>query len=284
MPGWSGWRQANGPSPSERASSAACSSRPPWPNSSARRSGRLSAQNLLALVRKELIRPERSDLTAGDAFKFRHILIRDAAYKALPKSERAILHERFADWFERTVGERLAEYEEIVGYHLEAAHRYRSEVGETGDHLAALAARAGAHLAMAGSRALDRGDMATAAILLGRATRAYPAASPERLRLIPDLSYALFSTGRRTEADRLLTAAADEATTAGETLLAIAIDLERALTTILTDGMPRAARETAEAAIPVLERESDDLGLARAYLVLRDRCVDERADRGGDRS
>ena len=225
-------------------------------------------RSLLALVRKELIRPERSDVGAGDAFKFRHILIRDAAYEALPKAERAILHERFADWLERTVGERLAEYEEIVGYHLEAAHRYRTELAETGDHLAALAARAGAHLGAAGGRALDRGDMATAAVLLGRATRAYPVASPDRLRLMPDLCYALFSIGRRPEAVQLLSAAKDEATAAGETRLAIWIDLERALLTILTDGMPRAARETAEAAIPVLTREGDDLGLARAYLVL----------------
>ena len=31
-----------------------------------------------------------------DAFRFRHILIRDAAYDALPKATRADLHERFA--------------------------------------------------------------------------------------------------------------------------------------------------------------------------------------------
>ena len=65
-------------------------------------------RNLLALVRKELVRRESTELSAGDAFKFRHILIRDAAYEALPKAERAVLHERFADWLERTVGARSA--------------------------------------------------------------------------------------------------------------------------------------------------------------------------------
>jgi predicted ATPase len=88
--------------------------------------------SLLALVRKELVRPERSELTAGDAFRFRHILIRDAAYAALPKADRAALHERFADWLEQTAGERLPELEEIVGHHLEQAHRYRTELGESG--------------------------------------------------------------------------------------------------------------------------------------------------------
>ena len=36
-----------------------------------------------------------------DAFRFRHLLIRDAAYDALPKATRADLHERFAAWLER---------------------------------------------------------------------------------------------------------------------------------------------------------------------------------------
>ncbi len=62
------------------------------------------AGGLIALVRKELVRPERSEISAGDAFKFRHILIRDAAYDAIPKVERADLHERFAQWFKRVAG------------------------------------------------------------------------------------------------------------------------------------------------------------------------------------
>ena len=57
---------------------------------------------LAALVRKELIRPDRPQLAGDDGFRFRHILIRDAAYDALPKSVRADLHARFATWLERT--------------------------------------------------------------------------------------------------------------------------------------------------------------------------------------
>jgi class 3 adenylate cyclase len=55
---------------------------------------------LMGLVRKELVRPSRALLPADDAFRFRHLLIRDAAYDALPKAERAALHERFATWLE----------------------------------------------------------------------------------------------------------------------------------------------------------------------------------------
>ena len=55
---------------------------------------------LTALVRKELIRPDRPQIPGEDAFRFRHLLIRDAAYDSLPKAVRAELHERFADWLD----------------------------------------------------------------------------------------------------------------------------------------------------------------------------------------
>ena len=78
---------------------------------------------LLGLVRKELVRPEQAQLPGDDAFRFRHILIRDAAYDALPKKTRADLHERFAGWLDEVGGE-LVELDEIVGHHLEQACRY----------------------------------------------------------------------------------------------------------------------------------------------------------------
>ena len=52
--------------------------------------------HLLSLVRKELIRPDLATLPGDDAFRFGHILIRDAAYDAIPKRQRAALHEQFA--------------------------------------------------------------------------------------------------------------------------------------------------------------------------------------------
>ena len=78
---------------------------------------------LAALVRRQLIRPDRAQLPGEDGFRFRHLLIRDTAYEALPKSTRADLHERFADWLERTA-RGLVELDEILGYHLEQAALY----------------------------------------------------------------------------------------------------------------------------------------------------------------
>ena len=83
--------------------------------------------HLLTLVRKQLIRPDRATLPGDDGFRFGHILIRDAAYEAIPKRQRAELHERFADWLAERLGADAPD--EIVGYHLEQAYRYGAELG-----------------------------------------------------------------------------------------------------------------------------------------------------------
>jgi class 3 adenylate cyclase len=51
---------------------------------------------LQSLTRKDLIRPDRADFQGQEAFGFRHQLIRDAAYRSIPKDRRAELHERFS--------------------------------------------------------------------------------------------------------------------------------------------------------------------------------------------
>ena len=84
---------------------------------------RPSETNLASLVRRDIIRPDRSSFPGDDAYRFRHLLIRDAAYWSLAKATRADLHERFAAWLERTAGGAIRGYEEIVGYHLEQAYR-----------------------------------------------------------------------------------------------------------------------------------------------------------------
>jgi class 3 adenylate cyclase/tetratricopeptide (TPR) repeat protein len=119
---------------------------------------------LAALVRHELIRPERPLFPGEDGFRFRHLLIRDAAYEALPKAVRADLHRRLAHWLENK--RTLVELDELVGYHLEQAARYEAELGRPDE---ALALRAGDRLLAAGRRSLGRGDERAAAVLLERA-------------------------------------------------------------------------------------------------------------------
>jgi len=125
-------------------------------------------RELVGLVRKELVRPDRPQLPVGDAYRFRHLLIRDAAYDALPKSTRAELHERFAAWLEER-GPELVEHEEILGYHYEQAHRYRLELGPVDDAARMVGKRAGALLAASGRAATARADFPAAVRLLERA-------------------------------------------------------------------------------------------------------------------
>ncbi len=87
------------------------------------------ARAMMALTERAIVAETDSDLADERAFRFRHLLIRDAAYRRLPKAARVSLHREFADWLEERAGDRAAEYEEVLGYHLELAHALRIELG-----------------------------------------------------------------------------------------------------------------------------------------------------------
>ena len=138
---------------------------------------------LAALVRRQLVRPDRAQIAGDDGYRFRHLLIRDAAYDALPKAVRADLHARFADWLDEH-GHSLVERDEIVGYHLEQAARYRAELGQP---TPASPTVPRARLAAAGRRAVDRQDYRAGAALL---TRAAELVRPHRTDLALELESA----------------------------------------------------------------------------------------------
>jgi predicted ATPase len=81
-----------------------------------------------------------AEIPGEDGFRFRHLLIRDAAYDGIPKMLRADLHERIAKWLDECRAD-LAEQDEIVGYHLEQSARYRTEFGQPDDAIAEHAAK-----------------------------------------------------------------------------------------------------------------------------------------------
>ena len=57
---------------------------------------------------RDLVRPAAASFAGEVAFRFKHLLVREAAYRATAKRLRATLHERFADWLERVAGDRSA--------------------------------------------------------------------------------------------------------------------------------------------------------------------------------
>jgi class 3 adenylate cyclase len=123
---------------------------------------------LLALVRKQFIRADRAEFPGGDAYRFVHALVRDAAYDALPVRRRATLHEHYADWLE-SQPIALAEIEEVLAYHLEQAHRFRLAIGVNDETTLDIGRRAGEHLVAAALRAEARWDPNAVVDLLGRA-------------------------------------------------------------------------------------------------------------------
>jgi class 3 adenylate cyclase/tetratricopeptide (TPR) repeat protein len=221
--------------------------------------------HLQALVRRELVRPDRSRFVGEDAFRFSHILIRDAAYAGTTKELRAELHERLAGWLERRAADRPTELEEIVGYHLEQAHRYRSELGLDGDARARLAARAAERLAAAGKRALARIDMPASVTLLSRATSLMERDDPERVLLLIDLVEALTETGRIDRAREVLREAADAAEAEGDERLGAHVLMGRWSVEATETGDVEGAERDGLDAIEVFRAHGDDRGLARAW-------------------
>jgi class 3 adenylate cyclase/tetratricopeptide (TPR) repeat protein len=223
---------------------------------------------LTSLVRKELVRPDKAQFVGEDAFRFRHLLIRDAAYDALPKATRAELHERFAGWLAGH-GTDLVELDEILGYHLEQAYLYRVELGSAEEEGRGLARRAAQHLGGSGRRAFVRGDMPAAIRLLERAAALLPAEDPERLRLLPSLGRALTEGGEWERARAVLSECVQAGRAAGEDGAAADAAVALVFVELHTDpdSSHAKARAELEAAIRVFEEHDDKAGLARALSV-----------------
>jgi class 3 adenylate cyclase len=218
---------------------------------------------LAALVRHQLVRPDRAQLAGDDGYRFRHLLIRDAAYDALPKAVRADLHARFADWLDEH-GQALVERDEIVGYHLEQAVRYHAELRQPDPELADRAAN---RLAAAGHRAIDRGDYRAGEALL---TRAAELVRPHRLDLALELESAFGSDLDLSARAQRAEAAAERAEATGDHSGAT-LGRASALLMRSAGGEPDAIDEVValcRAALPSEEERGDPRRLALLWELL----------------
>ena len=218
-----------------------------------------------SLIRKELVRADRSMVPGEEAFRFRNILIRDAAYQAIPKERRADLHEAFAAWIGRVGGDRAEEQDEIVGYHLEEAFRYREALGPLDDPARELGRQAAARLAAAGSRALGRHDVVAVANLLGRAAALLEPSDPARIALLPDLAFALWESGSADESRAVMSEALDRAERLGDPEMNAHVSLMRWFLEEDLEGSHDRVRSVAEHAATLFERAGDESGMARAW-------------------
>ena len=222
---------------------------------------------LVSLVRKELVRPDRPQLPSTDAYRFRHLLIRDAAYDALPKAVRAELHERFARWLEQAGG-LLVERDEIVGYHLEQAYRYRIELGPADAAMEALAREAAELLVAAAHASRLHGDVQAALLLLRRALELVASERPE---LRSELAELLLEVGELDQAIALLDEALEDARARRDDRSEAVAAVWRSVAAGHVDDSSTSFDATirlAERAAALLEREGDDAAVASMLFVL----------------
>lgn len=110
---------------------------------------------LESLRRKGLVAfGERSD----DELRFRHLLIRDAAYASLPKTQRAALHDVFGSALEAEAGD-AEQFTEILAHHAERAFTLSIELALEGESLTARARRAVRWSLASADRARPRHDI-----------------------------------------------------------------------------------------------------------------------------
>ena len=228
---------------------------------------------LAALDRKQFIDRVENQTGEDRIFRFRNQLIRDATYGSLLKRSRAQLHERFVTWAERVNRERgrEEEFEELNGYHLEQAYRYRLELGPLDAHGRELAERAAVKLSNAGRRAFARSDIPAAVGLLRRAADLSETEMPGRVELLGELGEALVVQGSFDQAATVLDGAAGDARSIGDECLIARVRVTRLMLGLYVKEEEESATASiaaAEDVIRTFEAHEDDEGLARAWRIV----------------
>jgi tetratricopeptide (TPR) repeat protein len=207
------------------------------------------------LLREFVLREPRSSIRGEDAYRFKHVLIREVAYSGLPKWDRAKHHAAFAEWLAERAGDELLE---IRAYHLDQAAALHAELD--GAPPRELAAAAAAALTEAGKRALAREANQPARKLLLRAVELEPTLDRRHKAVLAAWRLADFpAVSQEAEAVRA------EASAAGERRMQARAMTALAQVALMRDADLVRARELADEALGLLE---DSEGLAR-YDALR---------------
>jgi tetratricopeptide (TPR) repeat protein len=221
--------------------------------------GPLEDASMASLERRALVHP-----TNDNRFRFHHALVRDVAYRGIPKADRAELHERAADSLDHRDGA-----DELVGYHLEQAYRYRIELARVDDRARRLARAAGDRLGRAGIRAWKRADAPAAVNLLERATGLLPNDEPTRRELLCELGIAARVAGRHDMWETALDEAVRSSVEAGDRRIELRGRIEAEQVRMFDDATRvTAVLDLASSAVPTLEAAGDDRSLGRTWLAV----------------
>ena len=243
--------------------------------------------HLSTLARKHFIDPARAS-SAETIYRFHHQLVRDTVYNGLLKRTRATLHINFVRWADRVNADRdrALEFEEILGYHLEQAHRYLAELGPLDGQGLAIGMDGAHRLGEAGLRASSRGDIHAAANLLRRASAMLLEDDPARLPLLLDLADVLLHLGDFPECRRLIVDIQAGAARVGNRRIVAAAELTRMRVRLSSaepgdwsEEMLKFANEAialfdAEGAHPDLARAWSMVGIVHAIAARYGQCTD----------
>jgi class 3 adenylate cyclase/tetratricopeptide (TPR) repeat protein len=209
---------------------------------------------------------DRDHLRPWDGgYAFRHPFGRDAVYAGLARRTRAELHEQHADWL--AGGPTTAARDELVAHHLERALDERLRLDPDDPAVVELRPRVGERAAVAGRRALARGDMPAAVRWHGRALELGELDPARRTALLAERGRALAEVGDLMAA----TAELDAAVAAAESTGDPALRSHTRITTLWVranvdlTGWVDDATAAAHEALEVFTATGDVRGQARAW-------------------
>ena len=186
----------------------------------------------------------------------------------MPKELRAELHARFADWLEQIGAEHLAERDEIIGYHLEQAYRYRTELAPVDDETQELALRGGRKAR--GSRPQGGAPIRCRGDDRARRACARPASGTAQLRgrLLSELGYSYRERGDLDAAQEAFEKGLVAADETGDRAVAALIEARMAALRTMRGGTMDEALAVLRSRTEELERLGDEEGLAEALYLL----------------
>jgi tetratricopeptide (TPR) repeat protein len=202
-------------------------------------------------------------IAGQDEFSFSNVLIREVAYRQVPKTARSRKHRAAGEWLERALGDRAAERAELIAFHFSNAVTLAEGSGEGVPPELQDEARRALHLA--GDRATGL-DVGRAFEYYRRALELTGAGHPER----PELITKVVQTGRRAgqmaseEAEALMVEAVEQLRSAGDLRRAGHAMVRRSRQLAML-GEAATARAVLSEAIEILEREPKGVELADAY-------------------
>jgi class 3 adenylate cyclase/tetratricopeptide (TPR) repeat protein len=217
---------------------------------------------LASLVRRGMVLRDGDD---GARIGFRHRLLRDAVYAAIPKARRVALHQRAAEALERVEGP-SGEAEERIAYHQEQAFRLAADIGRAGEREIELAARAAVVLRAAAERADAMFRIDESFALMRRVVDLFPDPTPDRAEALIALSDTTWVSDRSVawldEASRVAREAREES-------LALRAEVRLRFQRLALAGT--SAQSVLDALTPFVDQLSerrDDEGLAYLHRVL----------------